>query len=158
MGYRLFDWACTLCGLERESLTWVKDKKRPPEKAMLACLTCRMPTRHARIVSVVAEYHGEKTLNPIVHGGAFDTAGSKPLPGMDALPSIPLDASRADRKQQVEAYRQRFASAEWKDMKKQRASIMKDNAEKKQRLAALKRGENVNMRRDKLPGDPKVTA
>ena len=156
--FRSHDWQCSICERVQWALIWVSSGCDAQRHLISDCPTCERATEHRQIISLTAEYHGERVLNPIVHGGSYDTAGTRELPTMDALPSLPKDASKDARKDQIEAYRQRFSSPEWKDLKSQQASIQKDNVGKRQRLQAINNGENINMRRDKLPGDPKVTA
>jgi hypothetical protein len=158
MGYRLFDTECQTCGDVAPSLLWADHGSMPPKIHREICLSCGQETDRARIISLIAEVHLDKELSPVVYGGAFDTAGCKQFKTMAEIPPPPDGASKSDRREHIDAYKERFQSSEWKEMKKENASIAKENALKQKRLAALKRGEPVNMRKDKLPGDPKVTA
>lgn len=158
MAFRSFDWCCTVCEWTQWELVDVPHGERPPKQAVFTCDICEEEQTFDRIVSLVAEYHGEKVLNVPVYGGQFDTMGKRALPSMDMLPTLPADASASDCREQIDAYKERFASSEWKELKKERASIAKENAAKRKRAAAIARGENINMRRDKLSGDPKMTA
>lgn len=158
MSFRSYDWECTQCGCVAWHLVDVPHGELPPRTAELPCLECDEMTEHDKVISLVAAYMGEKMLNPIVHGGKFDTAGRRELPSMPAFDNLPPDASISARKERVDAYRERFQSNEWREMKRERAAIRAENAQKRQRLAAIARGDNINMRRDKCAGDPKVTA
>jgi len=41
---------------------------------------------------------------------------------------------------------------------RKRKNIVAENKQKRKRLKAIKQGKNVNMRRDKCAGDPKLTS
>lgn len=158
MGFRQYDADCTECRNTRPILFWVDFGDDAPRRIVEECRHCNRETVHIRVVSLIAEYHGEKSLNVEVHGGQFDTAGSRAFKTMAEIPEPKNMEDRADRRAHIEAYKERFASSEWKEMKKENASIARENAAKQKRLAAIKSGANINMRRDKLPGDPKITA
>jgi hypothetical protein len=87
---------------------------------------------------------GEKIMNPQVSGGSYDTMGKKKGP---RLPELPDNATG-------EEIRDFVRSKPYQEIKKERRAIGKENAMKRARARALRRGENVNMRRDRLPGDP----
>lgn len=148
--YRLHDWECCACSTVHECLTDVPTGETPPRLSVQWCPVCEGDGQHERLISLVAEYHGERTLNPMVHGGSFDTMGKAPIPD---LPDIPGSA-RGD----TEDYRQLFATPEWKEARAAQRNVIRLNNEKKKRARALARGQQVNFRRDKCVGDPKVTA
>jgi hypothetical protein len=122
---------------------------------------------HERRISCPAPYMGEKVLNPMVSGGGFDTTGHKALP---ALPEFKdsgevfrddprSEASPGNRgKVAREALTEHFQSSDFKEAKRARAAVKAENKQKQKRAAAIRRGENVNMRRDRCAGDPAITA
>lgn len=91
---------------------------------------------------------GERVLNPMVHGGKFDTCGAEKAPDLPALP----DGCSYDQAKSI------FSSNEYKEIKRQRKEVADRNKAKKKRAQLIKSGASINMRRDRLPGDPKLTA
>lgn len=156
MGYRSFDWQCTKCEEVVWDLVWVDETV--PLMDDIYCDTCDGVYLHKRVLSLPAPYMGETDLSPQVMGGRYDTMGYKALPDLPMPENLPRDADVADRKARIDAYAQRFDSSEWKETVKERKCIQKENTAKKVRLEAKNRGENVNFRRDVLPGDPKVAS
>ncbi len=129
-----------------------------------------------------ARYMGETNLSPPVYGGRFDTMGHAPMP---EIPDLPGEAEyRARVKAKTDAlgpraswdevhstmrsmvneapslrdYGEHMSKPETKEIVKERKRIGAQNARKQMRAAAMRRGENVNFRRDRLAGDPKITA
>lgn len=146
--FRNYDWQCS-CGETVQFMVQFPTGDRPVAQLGLWCGTCQAVTVHDRLISLTAPYMGEKMLNPMVSGGKFDTMGMASLPKIpDALPS---SATWSD-------YKDRWQSKEWKEFKKETASVKKQNRQKQKRAAAIKRGENINMRTCKLPGDPKIAS
>lgn len=148
--FRNYDWMCDGCASKVEygmKLSQI-DNEKPPEEIQLFCRVCEEFKLHARLLSLPAPYMGEKVCNPQVHGGKFDTMGEAPVP---SLPELPAGSDTS-------AYRELFQTAEYKEVRAERDNIISQNKAKKKRAAALAQGGTVNMRNDKLPGDPKVTA
>lgn len=146
MPFRIYDWECGGCNSERECVVSYETGKAPPLRQPLYCHTCKAETEHRRLLALPGPYYGEKVLNPLVSGGQFDTAGYEraPMPKYPD-PSIPFEG-------RVDYYR----SKEHKEIMKERKEIIGRNKAKRRRAELIKRGENINIRRDKLPGDPKV--
>jgi hypothetical protein len=127
-----------------------------------------------------APYMGEKVCNPLARGGVCDTMGERellPLPDLPGaeehsekmrqrLKGLPDNASEKEKDAAFEAatrdapscadYATMFESKEYKEVERKNNQIKKENAAKKKRADALKRGETVNMKRDKCIGDPKI--
>ena len=148
--FRRYDWECQECLGVREVVVEFPQGESPPRTLNMACPTCRDVNVHERMLSLPAEYHGERVLNPIVRGGQFDTAGQRPLP---ALPDLPPGVAST-----TSNYAQLFRTPEYREARRERAEVAKQNKAKQERLAKLRAGANINLRNDKLPGDPKVTA
>lgn len=143
---RLYDWECTKCGAKREALVLVPHGAAPPKTQPLPC-TCvasQKDTKHRRLLSRPAQYLGERPLNVVMRGGSCDTMGYKPLPD---LPEFPDNGSADDFCDFVQR-------PEYKEAKKQRAAVERENRTKRKRAAALKRGDIKSMRHCPLPGDP----
>jgi hypothetical protein len=83
-------------------------------------------------------------MNVKIRGGAFDTLGYRKLP---PLPEFP-DTGHADD------FRDFVRTKEYREVKRQRAVVADENKVKRRRAAALKRGEQVSMRHQKVAGDP----
>ena len=132
-----------------ETLLDVPHGDRPALALAANCPRCKEALPHRRVLSLPAPYLGERVRNPCVRGGAFDTMGNAPVP---ALPDLP-----AGVESNTENYRQLFASTEWQEARSEVKEVNRRNARKRKRAAALERGENINMRRDKCDGDPKMT-
>jgi hypothetical protein len=125
---------------------------------------------------------GEKILNPNVYGGTYDTMGAKEFRPLPELPGseehsklmkqrireIPEGLSAKDHKKAMcesmagcpssADYATHFERPEYKETEAANKRIAEHNTEKRERAAAIKRGENINMRRDKCAGDPNMTA
>ncbi len=151
----------------------------PVSMYALDCDICGEETEQERLISAPAPYMGERLLNPIVRGGSYDTAGDAPMPSYPDAPgeaehvakiqsklsALGQDAPQAERYEAMASVASdapdiisHMGKPECIEIKKERKRIGEQNIAKKQRLRALKRGENVNMRRDRLAGDPKLTA
>lgn len=141
---RLYDWECTLCGTVHEELVEGGERRSRCE-----CPDCRTTTMHERCFPKPAAYMGEKVYNPMVAGGAFDTTGQARLP---ELPKLPHGVERTS-----DNLRQLHATKEYKHAQSERKRISEQNRAKRKRAALIKQGANINMRRDKLPGDPDIT-
>jgi hypothetical protein len=139
-----FDFECPSCHERFDDFIEVKTGA-PPEKTYRAtCKHCGKRLKCMRVPSLFARYMGEVPHNPMVSGGNYDTTGHKKGP---KLPDLPDNATG-------EEIRGFIKSKEYQEIKKERRAIGKENALKKKRAAAIRRGENVSMRRDRLPGDP----
>lgn len=176
--YRLDDWECAECGAIRESLE--DDSARKAREAVIDCDECGEATRHEWRMSMPAPYTGEQVRNPICHGGEFDTVGKEKPPRLPefqahqehtrkltaAIAQLPDNASdkeiRAVHREvgkdapSMADWRSHISKPEWKETKAERDQVKKRNKVKRERLAALKAGGTVNMRRDKVAGDPKI--
>lgn len=148
--YRLYDWRCRVCERTDEHLTQCRDGTKPKRQMLLCCRWCGVPRVHDRMISPPAPYMGERVINPMVRGGRFDTMGHEAPPMLPDLPSG-VESTTSN-------YRQLFATPEWKEARAEQKEVARRNAQKRKRAAAIERGENINMRRDKCDGDPKVTA
>jgi hypothetical protein len=51
-----------------------------------------------------------------------------------------------------------FYSKEYQDAKQKRKKAIKENRAKQKRASLIRSGENINMRHDRLPGDPNILA
>ena len=182
MAFKLIDFACSVCGHEMESLVDVPAGSERPKWRSDWCPVCETHTHQDALIGMPAPYMGERVCNPEMYGGEFDTMGAKELPKLPDLPgqaehqaklrqrmrSVPDTASRAEAQAAfAEAskdapssadYASLFASKEYKHAEAERARIKKQNEQKRARAAAMRRGENVNMKRDKCAGDPNITA
>ena len=146
--WRRYDWECQDCGQTMEHMLCIPEGQTPVRCVGLRCQVCRQVTVHRRLISMPAEYHGERVRSPMVAGGRFDTMGQKALP---ALPSAPAgyDGSAA-------ANKALFRSPEWREARKERAARQAENKMKQARAAAIEAGANINMRTCRLPGDPRL--
>jgi hypothetical protein len=99
---------------------------------------------------------GEKTHNPLVYGGTYDTAGYKRGPKLPELKFGEPETvnGRTSRGVDVDALRD-YAKAN-KDLLAEHRRIKDENKQKQKRAKALKRGEVVNFRVDKCKGDPVI--
>lgn len=173
--FRLFDWECQVCGFVEEHLAIVPQGEPPPRTIQAACARCRKATIKDRLFPLPAKYLGECECNAVVRGGKYDTAGMRKL---ERLPELPGEAEHqrrctevaakisdpAERRQAVLAmakegpqaadYAAHFNKPEYREVERRRAKTKRENRAKQKRLAALRRGERVNMRRDKCAGDP----
>ncbi len=145
--FRLYDYECLDpdCAEVREYFVEVPHGEECPVLIQDECKSCGQAMTLERRLSLPAPYMGESVCNPQMHGGRFDTMGMRALP---PLPDLPAGADG-------EAYKQMFQSKEYKKARHDRQLVKAENAGKQKRAAALKRGEVVNMKRDKVKGDPK---
>jgi len=133
-----------------------------------------------KLLSAPAKYMGECVRNPVCYGGDFDTAGHEmapQLPRFDAaadhrrklsaaIGALPSDASHDEQMAihrehsrdapRVDDWKGHFSQAGYGEIEEAREEVATRNKTKRKRLAALKQGGNVNMRRDKVSGDPKI--
>ena len=148
--YRLYDVECSDCLCRYERLVDVPGGGTPPRTFEAQCDVCEEVSEHEVMLSCPAPYMGESVYNPHVRGGDFDTLGNAPVP---ELPDLPKGVdSNSDN------YKQLWSTPEWKEARAEIKEVNRCNAHKRKRAAALHRGENINMRRDKCAGDPKITA
>lgn len=145
--YRLYDFECGACGARDEHLVDVPRCEPVPRVITADCRHCAQECEHERIVSLPAPYMGERLCNPLVHGGRFDTTGNRAL---TPLPDLPAGVEHNS-----DNYSQLFASRDYREAQKTRSVEHSQNLAKRKRLAAYKRGEQVNFKRDRCPGDPK---
>jgi hypothetical protein len=173
----LYDLACTECGTVHEDIRPYQESRRYRAECVGICGRWQ---DHVRLPSLFASYMGEKVQSPIVLGGKFDTAGhakTQRLP--DFKEAIEHDAhvnaniAKLGRNPSDEAVRDAAraagpgpSTADWrehikkpafKEAKKQQNEQRRQNRLKRMRAKAINRGENVSVRRDRLPGDPKFT-
>jgi hypothetical protein len=147
--FRLYDWECNKCETVIDAMIDVPHGEAPRDNAQFYCLICKRVRPMTRCqVNLIAEYHGERVLNPIVHGGEFDTAGAA------KVPMVPMLRDGAT----MEELRDHVRKPEYIEAKRVRSEVIAQNKAKKKRLALIKKGEYINMRRDRLPGDPKLTS
>ena len=156
--FRNYDWECPACGYYFERM--VKYDQGDPAPVLLGdvedldttCPNCGEDAIAAeRLISLIAEVHCDKDLSPQVAGGKFDTMGQRQVPRPKDVGFLPDHAS-------YEEARTHVSRPEFKEWKAERNAVRKENKVKRTRLAAKRRGENVNFRKDKLPGDPSMTA
>lgn len=153
MGFRFYDWECARCGVVAEHLVSVPTGEDVPREMDEHCEHCGRWGKHERLMSCPGPYFGEKVINPQVHGGKYDTMGKKRLPRIDTL----IDTkTRGEMKLDIARMKERRYSKEYQEIMKERASIKKENAAKQKRARAIAEGRPINMRRDRLPGDPKI--
>lgn len=174
--WKLFDWVCRHCHGKHEAMVSVNGTL--PETLVAQCPLCTIYTHHDRCkVNLFARYTGEHArqdprANPLIHGGRFDTLGAKALPDLPDLPGVDAveekmgdDLARGMHVDDVATkyrnelpstmdYKTLFAKPEWKDAKRERQARKKENALKKRRARALKRGD-VNLRTSRVAGDAK---
>lgn len=184
--FRQFDFECETCGTKRGDLVEVPQGSFLfPKTTRIHCRTCDDHTVHVRVMSAPAKYMGESVVNVPVYGGKFDTMGNQQLPQYTEMPGLAAAQSAAEeaiakagvssindareRKQAIAdatrhidfpsaaAYVDHQAKPENKEIAKERKRVAESNAQKQKRAAAIRRGENINMRTDKCANDPKVT-
>jgi hypothetical protein len=173
---RLYDWQCEDCGSVSERLVTVPHGEAPARSYELECLACADYTDHTRLISPPARYMGEKVHNPMISGGRFDTTGHRPLPAYPdmageaeyntrlqaRLAEAPASERRAVMREMGNSapslydYHEHMSKPEVREIAKERKRIASENKQKQKRLAALKRGESVNFKRDRVAGDPKL--
>lgn len=147
--FRLHDWECTRCGTVSERVIKISQDDPVPRELEMECAECDGECWHNRRISRPAPHMGKKVLNVAVHGGSFDTMGYKSEPELP--PPLPPDAKWGD-------WKDRWHSKEYKEIKAAKMAVKKENKAKRARAAAIKRGENINMRTCKLPGDPNFSS
>jgi len=140
------DWECKSCGGVTEHFLSVPHGGVMPQTIDRECAACGFDGEHTRRLALIAPYMGEKVHNPMVSGGKFDTVGNKRPP---SLPTLPQGATGMD-------YKYLFDKPEYKETERERARVVSENKTKRKRAAALKKGGTVNMRVDKVAGDPAV--
>lgn len=145
--FRLYDWQCDNCAMVHESVICIDSGSDAPRTKMLVCPDCGEEHLHIRLIPLPAQYMGEKPLNPMVKGGTFDTEGYK---RETALPEF-----KGNRLSELKDH---VNTKEYKEIKKLRAFERSCNLAKRKRAAAIRRGENVSMRHNKLPGDPSFSS
>lgn len=156
--FRRYDWECQVCGAWFERLVKFPQGDPAPktlgevEDEDLECPKCTGDASTAeRLISCPAEYHGERDLSPRVFGGRFDTMGQKQVERPKEVGFMPTRASYEEARNFVN----RPIYKEWRAEKQ---AVRKENKAKRARAAAKERGETINFRRDKLPGDPKIAS
>jgi hypothetical protein len=150
--FRQYDFECVVCRNVATDLVDVPHNTTPPKHQNKACPVCNQETKHDKLIGLPAPYMGEKVYNPQISGGSFDTMGNRKS---CKLPTIPTEAfDTKDPKKLADNCKQHFSTPEYKEAERKRNQTIAENKQKKQRAAALERGESVNIRRDKLPGDP----
>lgn len=171
----LYDLECLTCGAVQEDRQPYNESGRYG----LDCIMCEIKTEHRRLPSLFAPYMGEHVFNPEVVGGKFDTMGNGRVQRMpefraakehdaklsSAVKDLPPDAPRDQVREAMRSagpgpsaadWREHLKKPEVKEAKKLAAEQRRNNRLKRARAGAIKRGENINMRRDRLPGDPKL--
>lgn len=177
---RLYDWLCAECSTRTEALVDVPHGTEPPKNRELFCSDCGEHITHNRTISLVAPYTGEHIRNPEVYGGSCDTMGHRRVQDLPDLPgaaehsaetarklrALPDNASHEDRRAVLREqgktapsgadYASLFSTNEYKEKERKRARDQKENALKRKRAKAHKAGANINFRRDRCAGDPKI--
>ena len=178
--YRLYDFECGKCGRVAEHLIDVPRGEKAYARYSLFCRAGCSPfaeTGHNRLATqLFAKYLKDREHNPRVFGGRFDTAGKQELPKLPKLPGIDQHMTKAressamfgespEARRQWRAqcdgpsladFRAHSQTSEYQEIKRERKEIKKRNSAKQKRDRAIGRGESVNMRWDKLAGDPKL--
>ena len=149
---KLYDWECQRCGAIQEHAVEVPAKMLAALSMRAGCRRCKTRTTHKRLMSAPAPYVGEKTVNPRFGGGS----GARDTLGMVRGPSLPELPDELCKTGDVAGIREFFGRPEYKEIERQRKVIAKQNAAKQKRNKAMKAGWHINMRRDRLPGDPKI--
>ncbi len=176
------DWECEKCNQPHEETVWIPHGGERPAKADFLCPHCKSISTHTSVLGLPAPYMGEKMLNPRMYGGRCDTMGHveheklPDLPGQaehsekirKAMSQLPDSATSKERKSVFSEackdapssadYSDLFSKPEYKEVEARNEQITKENTSKQKRAKAIASGENVNMRRDKCPGDPNMTA
>lgn len=184
--WRPVDFRCDVCGSDLEEFVYIPIGGERPSEMILHCHRCNDVTIHHSVIGLPAPYMGEKILNPQMYGGTYDTMGAREmedlpdLPGQaehsakmrkslskfsdaewSSMPKRERDAAIGEACKDAPSsadYASLFAKPEYKEVEHANQEIAKQNRSKRKRAKAIARGENVNMRRDKCPGDPKITA
>ena len=144
--FRNYDWQCSKCDSVKEFLVEFPQGDKPPKVIIEQCAPCQKETKMTRCLVLPSKYMGETVVNPMVAGGRFDTVGQRKLPD---LPQMPEGLNASGKKDF-------FNSKEFQSAKKRRESVKKQNKAKQKRADLIRKGANINMRNDKLPGDPNV--
>lgn len=182
------DYQCQNCGCDHEETVWIPHGGERPAAAEFVCPYCGIGDdgdgrrEHHAIMGLPAPYMGEKILNPPMYGGTYDTMGAREMQDLPDLPgqaehsaklrkamaALPDTATSEERKAvfgdackdapSSADYASLFKTPEYKEAERANKQIATENAAKRKRAKAIAKGENVNMRRDKCPGDPNVTA
>lgn len=142
--FRLYDWKCRKCGSVQESVVQFKTGEAPPSQTLLPCEVCG-DRYHNRLPPRTVAHVGRR-FAPLVAGGSFDTAGKKSL---TPLPQIPEGAS-----DNYSAMKDFFNTKEYKEVKAHRKEEKRRNQQKQVRADLVRKGESIDIRRFKLPGDP----
>lgn len=148
--FRLYDWECRDCGDVHEEAIEFPQGDLPPKCIVAHCYRCDHRVSHHRLFPLFSDITDETAFNPMVNGGKYDTTGHAPLP---QLPQMPPGTERNS-----DNLKQHYASKEWREACKARDHKQQENKAKQKRADLIRAGKNINMRRDKLPGDPKITA
>lgn len=146
--FRCFDWECGHCGQAAESTDAYQQGRSIPRERHAYCGHCGFKTKQRRLPPLVGPYTGEQTRNPMVSGGKFDTMGYETVP---RLPEIPEAAMGT-----VQDLKGFVQGKEYVEAKRIRREVVARNKAKRRRAELLKAGAPINMRRDKLPGDPTI--
>lgn len=172
----IYDLECMRCERVQETIA----EYNTTGLYSLVCSRCGRETVHKRLPSLFAPYMGERVFNPMVSGGKFDTTGNAKVTRLPKFKDYVEHDARVEAnikrlspgagKEEVRAavraagpgpsmadWRDHLRKPEVKEAKRQRAEDVRRNKLKRARAGAIARGENINLRRDKLPGDPKVT-
>lgn len=135
--FRQFDFECPQCGHIQTDLTNVPYGERPKDRdPEIQCHQCGHDGMD-RIVSLPAPYTGEMVLNVEISGGRHDTLGHKKGPDAPEFKGETFGDFKDHYRENKEIYRARV-------------QVRKENQDKRKRYNALKRGENINFRRDKV--------
>lgn len=150
MPHRLYDYECSKCHHTAEHLTWSDAETAVPLRRTLTCKACDSRVSHRRVMSLPAKYTGERVDKVLVYGSDLDTAGfrqpDQPFPRPPGMETGEVSA---------DTWKSHFETPAWKAWSKEKKARDGENRKKRRRAAAIKRGENVNLRRDRAPGDPK---
>ena len=146
--FRNYDWECSNCDCVSEYIVQFPQGEKPPKVIEEFCSQCDTTCQMTRCLSLPSKYMGETVINPMVSGGSFDTVGKKKLPKMPMMP----DGLNASAKKDF------FYSKEYQSAKQRRKKVIKENRAKQKRAALIESGANINMRHDRLPGDPNILA
>ena len=140
---RLYDFECQY-GHHFDDMVNVPDGEKPRAKYRLQCKLCGRRRRVSRLMSAPAKYLGDRPMSPHVYGGQFDTMGGRSLPH---LPEFPDDGTGSD-------FRDFVNQKSYKEIKRERRRVQRENAAKRKRAAAAKRDPNLSFRHTRLSGDP----
>lgn len=144
MAFRQYDFECTDCKSMHTDLVWVDTGADVPSLVQLTCPQCAEQTTHQRLMSAPAYYTYDRPYYPQVMGGKFDTMGGRKAPPVPILP----DGATFDQARDF------LTSKHMKETMAMKRHVDAENHLKQQRLAAMQKGENVDLRTNPLPGDP----